>query len=71
MSLTTATIEGNALVPLLDGSIKRILKLLFDCIHYFPLRFISVAEPFISMLPSFPSIQIPVWMLISFFLFLF
>jgi len=38
----------NPLVPFLDASIKRILKLLIDSVHFFPIRFISYAEPFVK-----------------------
>jgi len=40
--------QTNSLVPFLDASIKRILKLLREAVHHFPLRFISYAEPFIK-----------------------
>jgi hypothetical protein len=41
--------QSNRIVPFLDASIKRILKLLIDAVHHFPLRIICYAEPFLRL----------------------
>jgi len=46
--MSLGALNTHSLVPFLDASIKRILKLLIDAVHYFPLRFITHAEPFIK-----------------------